>query len=643
MATVFDEILVQDIVELNKSTPTKMAKAAGTLSTVAPTERELSPVSSMFSAEEVRLKENDHSGASEEHLEKQLSSGHTDRLSSVGKCGLAIAPTECTHASGQRPVSPRVGDGWQGQARALVTPRTKTPQGKRKAGQTSASPDACLNADHELNTRAAAAVLEAMLWPLCRADRDVWRLGRGRVAGGIAPSPRLHQDHSAHVPFPFCSGMAARRTAFKLYCCGISCRKRVPTGNQFLNKQKCSYWRQVLDCFQLSDRGLSSLGCRSGLREPLSGVQSFLSVGRTWGQDSAAPAPLCLECLMQLVRAGATLNVSTSRYAQTPAHIAAFGGHPQCLVWLIQAGANINKPDCEGETPIHKAARSGSLDCISALVANGAEVNLRNASGLTAADIAHTQGFQACAQFLLNLQNCHLNRFYNNGALNGGHQSVFPSHVGVGTNRKRCLEDSEAFGVKKARTEAQSLDSAMPLVNGETEDDGDNMHVDREFAVVTDVKNSSSVLNTLTNGCVANGHRDFPSTTPLGGTDGRNGPCLAAPIGSSPGLAPGQPFPGGRGSLRVGGPEEPGKPARANPELCGSLHLDGSPSSCVASRPSWVDDAGDNLYYGHYHGFGDTAESIPELNSVLEHSNSVKVQERYDSAILGTMHLYHGS
>lgn len=51
-----------------------------------------------------------------------------------------------------------------------------------------------------------------------------------------------------------------------------------------------------------------------------------------------------LECLVQLVRAGATLNVSTTRYAQTPAHIAAFGGHPQCLVWLIQAGANINKP-----------------------------------------------------------------------------------------------------------------------------------------------------------------------------------------------------------------------------------------------------------------------------------------------------------
>uniref|UniRef100_A0A5F9DN10 Uncharacterized protein n=1 Tax=Oryctolagus cuniculus TaxID=9986 RepID=A0A5F9DN10_RABIT len=101
-----------------------------------------------------------------------------------------------------------------------------------------------------------------------------------------------------------------------------------------------------------------------------------------------SPPPLLpskLECLVQLVRAGAALNVCTTRFAQTPAHSAAFGGHPQCLVWLIQAGANVNKPECEGENPIHKAARSGSLDCISALVASGARVDsgpgLRHAAG----------------------------------------------------------------------------------------------------------------------------------------------------------------------------------------------------------------------------------------------------------------------
>lgn len=192
-----------------------------------------------------------------------------------------------------------------------------------------------------------------------------------------------------------------------------------------------------------------------------------------------------LECLMQLVRAGASLNVSTTRYAQTPAHIAAFGGHPQCLVWLIQAGANINKPDCEGETPIHKAARSGSLECITALVGSGAHTDLRNASGLTAADIAQTQGFQECTQFLLSLQNHQMSRFCHNGTLSGGHESILPTHVSLGTNRKRCLEDSESLGVKKARTRVPSLDHAMPLANGEAEDDADRMHVDRECAAVS--------------------------------------------------------------------------------------------------------------------------------------------------------------
>uniref|UniRef100_A0A7N4NTM7 Ankyrin repeat domain 10 n=1 Tax=Sarcophilus harrisii TaxID=9305 RepID=A0A7N4NTM7_SARHA len=192
-----------------------------------------------------------------------------------------------------------------------------------------------------------------------------------------------------------------------------------------------------------------------------------------------------LECLIQLVRAGATLNVCTTRFAQTPAHIAAFGGHPECLIWLIQAGANINKQDCEGETPIHKAARSGSMDSISALVANGAQIDLRNASGLTAADIAQTQGFQECAQFLLNLQNCHLNRFYTNGTLNGVHQNAFPNHGSGGTNRKRSFEDVESAGIKKARTEAQSFVCSIPQVNGGADDDPDSMHIDREFAVVS--------------------------------------------------------------------------------------------------------------------------------------------------------------
>nr|XP_042717370.1 ankyrin repeat domain-containing protein 10 isoform X2 [Chrysemys picta bellii] len=310
-----------------------------------------------------------------------------------------------------------------------------------------------------------------------------------------------------------------------------------------------------------------------------------------------------LECLMQLVRVGATVNACTTRFAQTPAHIAAFGGHPQCLIWLVQAGANINKQDYVGETPIHKAARSGSMDSISALVAHGAQIDLRNASGLTAADLAHTQGFQECAQFLLNLQNCHLNRFFSNGTLNGG-----PNPVNGGTSRKRSFEDVDSAGVKKARTE--------------------------------DMNSSSSVLNALTNGCTINGHLDFTAITQFNGMDARHGECLTLiPNGITPGVASAN-----RHRIHTSnGTEEPEKAMNTSADMCGSLHLNGSPSSFVSNRPSWVEDLGDTLHYGHYHGFGDTAESIPELNSVVEHSNSVKVEQKYDNTVLGTMYLYHGS
>lgn len=50
-----------------------------------------------------------------------------------------------------------------------------------------------------------------------------------------------------------------------------------------------------------------------------------------------------LECVMRLVEVGCGVNAVTSRFAQTPTHIAAFGGHPQCLLWLLQAGADINR------------------------------------------------------------------------------------------------------------------------------------------------------------------------------------------------------------------------------------------------------------------------------------------------------------
>uniref|UniRef100_A0A3B3VZ95 Uncharacterized protein n=1 Tax=Poecilia latipinna TaxID=48699 RepID=A0A3B3VZ95_9TELE len=61
-------------------------------------------------------------------------------------------------------------------------------------------------------------------------------------------------------------------------------------------------------------------------------------------------------------------------------------------------------------------------------------------------------------------------------------------------------------------------------------------------------------------------------------------------------------------------------------EMCGSLHLTGSPGSSGSNRP---EHCGDSLLYGHYHGFGDTAEDLSDSGC----------RQPLTSAV----HLYHGS
>ncbi|KAK7882475.1 hypothetical protein WMY93_028649 [Mugilogobius chulae] len=157
-----------------------------------------------------------------------------------------------------------------------------------------------------------------------------------------------------------------------------------------------------------------------------------------------------LECVMRLVQVGCSVNGVTSRFAQTPTHIAAFGGHPECLLWLLKAGADINRQDY------------------------GAKADLRNASGLTAADLAHAQGFQECAEILSNAQNFQQNMaqsqngpFVNGTIQNGGHSHPplqGRSFLNGTPNRKRSFEGIEINPVKKARS--NGFDMAPVYLNG---------------------------------------------------------------------------------------------------------------------------------------------------------------------------------
>lgn len=140
-------------------------------------------------------------------------------------------------------------------------------------------------------------------------------------------------------------------------------------------------------------------------------------------------------------------------------------------------------------------------------------------------------------------------------------------------------------------------------------------------------------MGALKNGYILNGHFDLTSQAQLNGMSARREECLSLIVPND--VAPANKY-------TVNSCNETEKVIN-NPDMCGSLHLNGSPSSLVTNRPSWLEDLGDTLHYGHYHGFGDTAESIPELSSVIEHSDSIKVAQKYDNTVLGTMHLYHGS
>ncbi|XP_076579170.1 ankyrin repeat domain-containing protein 10a [Chaetodon auriga] len=311
-----------------------------------------------------------------------------------------------------------------------------------------------------------------------------------------------------------------------------------------------------------------------------------------------------LECVVRLVQMGCEVNTLTSRFNQTPTHTAAFGGHPHCVLWLTQAGADVNRQDFVGEAPIHKAARSGSLECIQVLLIAGAKPHLRNASGQTAADLAHTHGFHDCFRFISKTQKhlLQLNGLHVNGAQNGNSAPCGQDPP----SRKRLLTAVDACHMKKARRADKEGVLVQMLSSGAEELESMSMESVQEL--------SSDYTKAATNGH----HHPLPHADP----EPPSSP--PSPPANRQGAAPAQ---------------------HPLADMCGSLHLVGSPSSCVSHRPAWWGLMGADcadLHYGHYHGFGDTAEELSD-SSCLNYSGSIQVEQRHKQAVGSTIHLYHGS
>ncbi|XP_008278009.1 ankyrin repeat domain-containing protein 10-like isoform X2 [Stegastes partitus] len=317
-----------------------------------------------------------------------------------------------------------------------------------------------------------------------------------------------------------------------------------------------------------------------------------------------------LECVVQLVQMGCEVNTVTSRFNQTPTHTAAFGGHPHCVVWLTQAGADVNKQDFVGEAPIHKAARSGSLECVQVLLIAGAKPHLRNASGQTAADLAHAHGFHDCFCFISNAQK-HLQQLgglHVNGAQNGGGA---PCGQGL-FSRKRQLNVADAGHMKKARR----ADGVLHIQSSAGEEmESMNTECAQELSTDDSAKTDRH-------------HHILPSAAPVHPEP----PDSRLPPSSPPVLH-----------------HPAASPQRPSADMCGSLHLTSSPTSCVSHRPAcWgmmAADCVDSLRYGHYHGFGDTAEEVSDSSrqdnggsSSSSSSSSIQAEHRCKQA-----DHYHGS
>nr|XP_061802802.1 ankyrin repeat domain-containing protein 10-like [Nerophis lumbriciformis] len=272
-----------------------------------------------------------------------------------------------------------------------------------------------------------------------------------------------------------------------------------------------------------------------------------------------------LECLIRLVQIGCNVNTVSSRFNQTPTHTAAIGGHPHCVLWLLQAGADVNQQDWVGEAPIHKAVRAASMECIQILLVAGAKLHLRNTSGQTAADLARTHSSDDCLRLILNLQGhlLQLSELQSNGEKNGNSPGLLC--------RKRLQSAFENGQMKKARRD---------------------MLLQKQHSALEDSMESScgTAVADVPDGI--HPHSPIDNDEPM-----KNIPACSEV------------------SVRLSWHQGCSTPnQRDSADMCGSLHLTESYNICfphqLAFQSPLEADCDDVLNYGHYHGFGDTAEEI---------------------------------
>ena len=94
----------------------------------------------------------------------------------------------------------------------------------------------------------------------------------------------------------------------------------------------------------------------------------------------------------------------------TPLHVAAQGGHHECVSTLIDARANVNAVDADGAVPLHLACAVGEERCVEYLVKGGADVMVPDSDGQTSIFIAALAGHAPILRILCAVKGADVNR-----------------------------------------------------------------------------------------------------------------------------------------------------------------------------------------------------------------------------------------
>ena len=92
--------------------------------------------------------------------------------------------------------------------------------------------------------------------------------------------------------------------------------------------------------------------------------------------------PLLLQSFVVLPGVDVNNHLPANELA-TLLHGAAMQGYKECLKVLIDAGADVNRTDSEGQTALHWAAGYARPDCVQQLIDSGADINKTDTDGYT--------------------------------------------------------------------------------------------------------------------------------------------------------------------------------------------------------------------------------------------------------------------